>query len=416
MSAIQTQKKILIIGLVWPEPQSSAAGSRMLQLIQLLIGKKYQITFCSAASSSPYQANLAVLGVKCVPIALNDDGFDVFLKSESPDFVLFDRYITEEQFGWRVAAICPNALRILDTEDLHCLRNTRQEALKRKQPFQENDLLISEFAYREIASILRCDITLIVSEYEMEILTRVFKLSASLLHYLPLFFDEISEEISQNWNTFENRKNCVFIGNFLHQPNADAVNFLKTDIWPLIRAKFPTLEVHIFGAYANSKIEQLNSVKQGFIVKGRTDDAQKTMQNYRINLAPLRFGAGIKGKILDAMLTGTPTISTSLGAESMTWSDTWAGTICDKPTEMAESFEILYNSPTQWQIAQQKGKEIINNRFQRSQFEEPFIERLEMVNIHLRQHRLDNFIGGLLQHHTLQSTKYLSKWITLKNS
>lgn len=416
MSTSKTSKKIVIIGLVWPEPQSSAAGSRMIQLIKFFLDKNFNITFCSAASNSPYQANLITLGVRCVPIQLNDDSFDEFIINESPDFVVFDRYITEEQFGWRVAASCPQAVRILDTEDLHCLRFTRQEKFKKKQIFKEIDLLTSEYAYREIASILRCDITLIISEYEMEILSRVFKISSSLLHYLPLFYDEISEEKSSNWNAFENREHCVFIGNFLHQPNADAVLFLKTEIWPFIRAKFPSLELHIYGAYTNSKIEQLNSVKQGFIVKGRAQDSVKTLSNYRINWAPLRFGAGIKGKLLDAMLCGTPSITTTIGAESMTIGTDWAGVITDDVKNMVESFEQLYYSPTLWNKAQLNGKEIINSRFNKSLFEDSFIKCLDSTSQNLKNHRLDNFTGALLQHHTLQSTKYLSKWITLKNT
>jgi O-antigen biosynthesis protein len=412
---ITAPKKLVIIGLVWPEPQSSAAGSRMLQLIQLFLDKKYSITFCSAASHSPFQANLTALGVKSESIQLNDDSFDSFIKKEAPDFVLFDRYLTEEQYGWRVAASCPYAIRILDTEDLHCLRYVRQEALKKKVDFIETDLLSSEFAFREIASILRCDLTLLVSEYEMHLLTDVFKINDRLIHYLPMFYSEITDEIISNWKPFEKREHCIFIGNFLHQPNADAVNYLKTDIWPLIRAKFPSLELHIYGAYANSKLEQLNSVKQGFIVKGRAEDALKTLSKYRINFAPLRFGAGIKGKLLDAMLSGTPSVTTSIGAESMTINGKWSGLITNDIKEMVDGFEQLYNSPTLWKKAQMHGAEIINQRFNKIQFEEAFYNKLMTINTLLRQHRMDNFMGALIQHHTLQSTKYLSKWIALKN-
>jgi hypothetical protein len=83
----------------------------------------------------------------------------------------------EEQFGWRVAENCPKAIRLLDTEDLHCLRTARQKAFKENRAFALNDLLSEEVAKREIASILRCDLSFIISEFEMTILKEVFKLT-----------------------------------------------------------------------------------------------------------------------------------------------------------------------------------------------------------------------------------------------
>jgi hypothetical protein len=167
-------RKILIIGHVWPEPNSSAAGSRMMQLIKLFLKNNIVIVFCSPATETAFSFHLKTLGITQYQIKINDSSFDDLLKEINPNAVLFDRFMTEEKFGWRVAENCPNALRILDTEDLHCLRYARQKAVMANIDFN-NDLLLNDIAKREIASIVRSDISLIISSFEINILKSRFQ-------------------------------------------------------------------------------------------------------------------------------------------------------------------------------------------------------------------------------------------------
>src|SRR5690606_41364128 len=95
-------KKLLIIGFVWPEPKSSAAGSRMMQLIETFQGQNYQITFASACAKTENAFNLETIGIEQITIELNNSSFDAFINKLHPDIVVFDRFMTEEQFGWRV--------------------------------------------------------------------------------------------------------------------------------------------------------------------------------------------------------------------------------------------------------------------------------------------------------------------------
>ena len=183
---------------------------------------------------------------------MNDSSFDNFIKELNPNVVVFDRFMMEEQFGWRVAEHCSEAIRILDTEDLHSLRKVRQEKIKKEEVFKVEDLLSSDIAKREIASILRCDITLVISSFEIQLLKDVFKIDESLLLYLPFMLNRINEEVKNNWLSFEERNHFVFIGNFFHKPNVDAVLQLK-QIWKDIRKQLPKAEVHIYGAYVNEQ-------------------------------------------------------------------------------------------------------------------------------------------------------------------
>jgi hypothetical protein len=105
-------KKLLIIGFVWPEPKSSAAGSRMMQLISFFKSQEYQITFASACSKSDNAFDLGTIGVDTVNIELNHSSFDDFITTLNPNIVMFDRFMSEEQFGWRVTEHCPNDMKI----------------------------------------------------------------------------------------------------------------------------------------------------------------------------------------------------------------------------------------------------------------------------------------------------------------
>lgn len=406
---------VLIIGFVWPEPNSSAAGGRMVQLISIFKEQGFDVIFASPAMDSDYMIDLESLGITKKFIALNCSSFDAFVKELNPTIVLFDRFMMEEQFGWRVAENCPDALRLLDTEDLHCLRLARQKAFKENRSFSTDDLLVEDVAKREIASILRCDISLMIAEYEMELLQSVFKIDLSLLYYLPLMLEPREDSTIQNQLLFEERNNFVFIGNFLHEPNWNAVQYLKETIWPLIRKQMPEAVLQIYGAYPSQKVLQLQQPKQGFNIMGRAEDAQEVVKNARVVLAPLRFGAGIKGKLIEAMQCGTPSVTTIIGAESMCGDLPWNGFIADDAKAFADNAVELYQDKTIWLKAQENGFEILEKRYLKSLFVDDFVKRILKVQTHLIQHRLNNFMGTLLQHHTLNSTKYMSRWIEEKN-
>ncbi|WP_338646301.1 glycosyltransferase [Flavobacterium sp. KS-LB2] len=408
-------QSLLIIGFVWPEPNSSAAGGRMMQLISLFQEQGFQITFASPAQDSDFMIDLSSYAINKKSIALNCSSFDVFVKELNPNLVLFDRFIIEEQFGWRIAENCPNALRILDTEDLHCLRLARQKAFKEKREFHTHDLFVEEVAKREIASILRCDLSLMISEYEMELLTNAFKVDKSLLYYLPLLLESNSILDLEKLPSFEERQNFVFIGNFLHEPNWNAVQFLNETIWPLIKEQMPDAIMNVYGAYSSQKVVQLNNVKQGFLIKGRADDAQEVVKQARVVLAPLRFGAGIKGKLLEAMQCGSPSITTKIGSESMHGDLSWNGIVEDNPKVFADKAVQLYQDKNLWLQAQKNGITIIKQRYLKTLFKVDFAKQIDFLVSNAKQHRLNNFMGELLQHHTLRSTKYMSKWIEEKN-
>ncbi|OSY87210.1 glycosyltransferase [Tenacibaculum holothuriorum] len=407
-------KKLLIIGYVWVE-KTTGAGNRMLQLIELFLGDNYQITFASPAHKTENSLDLTTLGVEEVSIELNSSSFDEFVSNLQPEAVLFDRFMMEEQFGWRVAEYVPKAIRVLDTEDLHFLRKVRHKQLKKGEAFSNEGLLKSEEAKREIASILRCDLSLIISSYEMNLLQKIFKIDKQILCHLPFLLKNITDKTIQAWNTFEDRSHFVFIGNFFHAPNVDAALQLKT-IWNHIRKQLPNAEMHIYGAYTTQQIRQLHKPQERFFVKGFANDAMEVVQKSRVVLAPLRFGAGIKGKLTEAMICGTPSVTTNIGVEGMRADLSWNGFVENDFEEFSKRAVELYSNKNLWKEFQKNGVEIINQLYDKKKLSVSFMNRFSEIQEDLETHRTYNFLGSLLQHQTLQATKYMSKWIEEKNN
>jgi len=267
-------RQVLIIGYVWPEPNSSAAGSRMMQLIMAMQAQDWPITFASPAQLSEHMADLDGLGVTCQGIELNSESFDTYITELNPDLVIFDRFMMEEQFGWRVEKFCPNALRVLNTEDLHSLREARQKAMKKGivfdifNPVEVSRLLHSDLAIREVAAIFRSDLTLMISPAEFTLLTEHFQVSTQQLMHLPFMLSPLTKDDIDELPDFEDREHFISIGNFRHAPNWDVVLQLKQHIWPLIRKQLPKAQMHIYGAYPPPKATQLHNEKPGSIIKG----------------------------------------------------------------------------------------------------------------------------------------------------
>jgi len=406
-------KKLLIIGWVWPEPNSSAAGSRMLQLIKFFHQHGCDITFACTAQRTEHMADLTQLSVDCIDIHLNCSSFDGFLDELQPDVVMFDRFMMEEQFGWRVSEHCPEALRILDTEDLFCLRNARHAAYKQKRAMTNADLLTSDLAKREVAAIFRSDLTLMISPVEVAILKDLFNVNTSLLHYLPFVFDQA--QCQQTNPAYHQRNAFISIGNFRHPPNWDCVLWLKQQIWPLIRQQLPKAELLICGAYPPPKATDLHDPKSGFLVKGWVDDAMHAMQSARVCLAPLRFGAGIKGKLAEAMLCATPSVTTDIGVEGMQTELAWPGMVANDAQAIADAAVKLYQQESSWQIASDLGEKNAECLFEQDQHFNALAEYVDELITNLAEHRQNNFIGAMLNHHHHKSTKYMSQWIEVKN-
>lgn len=400
--------RVLFISAYWPESNATAAGIRLQQLIDFFKDTSCEVHYSSTADSE-HEARelLEQSGVKTHSVLINDDSFNQFISDLNPTYVVFDRYVIEEQFGWRVTESCPNAMRILDTEDLHSLRVSRQLARKEDRIWTETYWKEQEICKREIASIYRCDLSIVISKVEWDYLKNLFHIPESLFVYLPFLHKENKESLP----SYEERSDFVFIGNGMHAPNRDAVVFLKESIWPIIKEAIPNAKLHVYGAYLPQQIVDFHNPKEGFLVHGQAKSSFEVISQARVNLATLRYGAGIKGKVVEGILFNTPTVVTDIAAEGIKGL---------RPTstnakDLADCAVKWHQDAAAWN-AQCKAYQSIKTTLLSTEKDIlHFRKRIQSINANLVAHRNENFTGEMLQYHALKSTKYFSKWIEEKN-
>lgn len=344
---------------------------------------------------------------------------------------------------------------------------------------------------RELASIQRCDLALVCSPVEQLFLRDVYNISANKLAPAPFFckdlptFDEnrclsddndsnfpnmngndsnddmedaevnvVSEHINpQKKYTFcipkspaskivdyNERQGFVTVGTFKHAPNLDSVQWLADTIWPSIREVLPNATMHVYGAYVNSSIaSHYHAPKNGFFLKGYVDDLECVLRSSRVLLSPLRFGAGLKGKIVDAWRCGLPVVTTLVGQEGMKASvgctninnvkracrsplttklpEKWGGIgNCETAEQVVEAAVILHEQYALWKEAQLHGHRLTAELYSWKTNMPPLLDDIENTMDTLAEKRKQDFEGQTLWHHTKRSTLYFSKWIELKEA
>lgn len=420
--------RVLFVGFVWPEPKSSAAGQNILSYIQACLQQNWQLSFCCAADKTPQSFDLDSMGVSTSNIKLNCSSFDEYVQSLVPDIVFFDRFLCFEQFAWRVKKVCPNTMLVLDAEDLHFLRKARHELSKKNTTQNEyipantvldpvnRALLFNDVAMRELACIYQADLTLVLSSIEQDILTHYFKLPSHQVCHIPFILDKRLP--SNSVKSFSDKKDFIFIGNFRHAPNYHAAKHLREKIWPRLFQSLNKIETdiscHVYGAYMSPKVKQLENKKMRFFVHGFADEQFEVINNARVMLAPITFGAGVKGKFLDAIRCNTPSITTEIGAEGISHL-AWPGEIVHDVTQFVEQAISLYTQENKWIKANANGNRILENDYNTDKTKTAWVAAITNGYAQLSHTRSTNFLQQLLSHHQFQTSQYMSQWIEAKN-
>jgi glycosyltransferase involved in cell wall biosynthesis len=230
------------------------------------------------------------------------------------------------------------------------------------------------------------------------------------LLYLPFLYDE-EKKIKQPG--FKETQDFMSIGNFMHAPNEDAVLQLKTVIWPEIKRQLPNAQLHIYGSYCKQKHVQWHNDKEGFLVHGSIKEASEAFHGKRVLLAPLRYGAGLKGKIFDAMTFGMPVCTSKMGAEGMYGNLPPNGLIAQNDTDFIENAVQLYSNQQLWEQSQHHGTVLLNERFTYSAFAKAFQEKIRSLVKHKKTHEA-SFERNLLNYHSFRHLKFKSRWIEEK--
>jgi len=338
--------------------------------------------------------------------------------------VIFDTFVCEEQYGWMVRKWIPNALRIVDTQDLHLLRRARMKALSLSHAEHDEfgicldpDLRhpqVFEHVLRELTSLKRSDLVLAVSSFEIDLLINKFGFNPRKILHAPFLFD--FSQIPKMNVSFEKRKRFVSLGNWQHPANRDSVQFLKKVIWPRILKRIPNAEINVYGANPTKKDMQLDDSSNGFRLRGPyVGESIQMLSQHKVLLSPLRFGAGIKGKIAESWVAGTPVVTTAIGSEGMRRNDHFPGISASTVYSFVERACDLYSNKTEWNKYSLLGRESAEAMYDESSLGPKLWEDISMHLSQLRQNRATDWDQDILWQSRLRGTEWMSKYIQAKN-
>jgi glycosyltransferase involved in cell wall biosynthesis len=423
--SMKPNRHALIFSTVWPEPRSSAAGVRQMQWIRLLLRDFEKVTVVSPAKVKGERDGCAqppVQGLEFCPMPLNRWDQVGALRELAPELVMFDRFILEEQFGPMVYEALPEALCLLETQDLHFIRRAREA--QRDTAWNvalgaasRRDFPLTETALRELAAIERVDHAFVVSSFEGSVLTENFGLGPEVHSWEPFFYDPAV--LPDAGAEFEDRAGFVWIGNFRHAPNADALRWIRREIWPGIRERLPRAEFRIFGAYPSAEFMDWNRHSDsGIRVVGQVEELDQVFSGARVNLAPLRFGAGVKGKILEGFRRGVPVVTTAIGAEGLFPPEEEAGcfpgAIAGSVDEIIRESVQFHEAQDRWLEASRTGRDLMERFYDFEKREEGIRERIRSWLEARRAGRLPRWRSRVMRHGLQNGQKYFSKWIEEK--
>ena len=339
-------KNILVIDHHLPMPDRDSGSLRMFQILKILHRLGHRVTFLpdNLADMPPYTCELQKRGIQVLHHPYVKRVRD-YLISHGPmfDVVVLSRCDFARKHIADVRLHAPQSRIIFDTVDLHYLREQREAQLTQdpdvRRKAQERQLL-------EDYLIKEADETWVVSPIEQQMLQDTWP------HKSIQLISNIVD-VTGPVTPFALRRDYLFIGGFQHKPNIDAVLFFVEEIYPLVRDRLPDTKFYIIGDKAPPEIVALASDR--IIVAGLQRNVRSFFDSVRLSVAPLRFGAGIKGKINQSMAFGVPVVATSLAVEGMGLTDHEDILVADQPADFARALIELYESEELWNRLSENG-------------------------------------------------------------
>ncbi len=333
------QKRILVIDHHLPMPEKDSGSLRMFQILTILHTLGHRVTFIpdDLADTLPYSSDLRKRGIEvvCHPYIqsvrehLREHGgeYDVVVLSRC-DFA--HKHIAE------VRLHAPKSWLVFDTVDLHFLRDSREATLTQDPAVQ---LRAKEKKEREYALVNQADQTWVVSDVEQKLLQeqwpeRKIEVVTNIV------------EVRGSATPFALRRDLLFIGSFQHTPNADAVIYFVQEIYPLLRGRLGQAKFYVIGEKAPPSVVALAS--ENVVVTGLQPDVGVYFDSVKLSVAPLRWGAGVKGKINQSMSFGVPVVATPIAVEGMALKDREDVMVADEPAAFARALVEVYESEELW--------------------------------------------------------------------
>jgi glycosyltransferase involved in cell wall biosynthesis len=350
----QKPKRILIYDACTPTPDQDAGSLRMINIIKVLINKNYHVVFMpqNLTYFGKYTQALQQMGVECIYAPFYTNPID-YIKEKGSIFehIILSRYHVAEQVIPYIDEYCKDAHITFDTVDLHHLREKRLAELRKDDQLSNT---AKQTRLHELAAAKACNTTLVVSPYEVQVLKKeVPDINVKVVTTI--------HELHGCRKNFKQRKDIMFIGGYEHPPNVDAVLWFIEEMLPAIVEQIPDIKFHIIGSKAPQCIKEIDN--EHCIYHGFVEDIEPFLDNVRLAVAPLRYGAGVKGKINSSMSYGQPVVGTKLSVEGMHTEENINILTADTAKKFAKQVLRLYQDEQLWNQISKAGLDNISNHF-----------------------------------------------------
>jgi O-antigen biosynthesis protein len=348
--------QVLVIDHRLPTADRDSGSFRIMELIRAILRRGHHVTFIpdNMAVFSPYLEELQRVGVQVV---------------HPPFYSSVEEYLKQHGHEFNLAILCradvagrhmdtvrrnaPQARIVFDTVDLCFVREERQARIGEDPNL---GALVASRKEQELRLARTADRTLVVSPIEKAVL------EAECGHEIQVrILSNILPIPENNPSGYEHRRDILFIGGFDHAPNIDAVLFFAQEIFPRIQRRIPEAVFQVIGPYPTPEISRLNSPSVQIL--GFVPEVKPIFDRAKVSVAPLRFGAGVKGKVNQSMSFGVPTVVTSIAAEGMYLTHAENAMIADDPQPFADAVIALYTSPGLWQKVSRNGLRNVIDHF-----------------------------------------------------
>lgn len=330
--------RLLIVDTNVPETDKDSGSIRMFEIVRVLRDFGYAVTFMSLKQPllEPYTSEMRALEVEVLDGRMNHVE-EVARIAPFVRVAIFSRPVVGETMEPVLRTLAPHAKLIYDTVDLHYVREARRAEL-------EDSPAVAAEAERyeslELGLVRRCDATLVVTDVEKRILEEAVP---------EAVIREVSNVHSPHprVGSFATRRDLLFVGNFNHLPNRDGVWWFVNEIFPIVREALPDVRFKIVGSYMPEDIATLDA--PGVDAVGWVHDLEPIYQSIRVVVAPLRYGAGIKGKLGESAVHGVPFVCTSIATEGTLMRHEQDCLNADTAEEFAAAVIRLYANEDLWE-------------------------------------------------------------------
>ena len=351
------KRRMLVIDACMLTPDRDSGSMRMQALLEIATELDCKVSFVAdnLEYREPYVGELQRLGAEVLfhPYARSVAEL-LMRRGREFDIVVMSRHYIAAKHVDSVRRFAPNALAVFDTVDLHFLREERLAAIE-----GGTAAVVSARAKRdeELALIARADVTLVVSDSERAVLHELAP-AARVLRVSNV------HQVSAHVNAWEARHGLLFIGGFQHPPNVDAVSWYARDVLPHVRRRLPGVKTFIIGSELTASIRALAS--DDLVILGHVPDLEPYLAQCRISISPLRYGAGVKGKVNLAMSHGLPVVATTASIEGMHLTDGCDVLVADDAESFAQAIKRAYDDRVLWERLSSGGRANIERHFSRT--------------------------------------------------